>query len=237
MRASGNLVARCLDILENEITPGISTKDIDDICFDYMDANKADPAPPIQGFPGNVCTSVNHVVAHGIPSKKKLLKKGDIINVDISLRFDGWYGDASRMFIVGGETSVKAQKLVDDTKKAMMIGIAELGPDKPIANVGKAISKFADPLRYGVVRTLTGHGIGRTLHTDPTVFHYDSGIMQHVRLKPGMFLTVEPMLNVGKHDIRQLKDGWTLVTKDKSLSAQWEHTIAITDDGYEILSL
>ncbi len=236
MRNAGRLAAHILDQLYELIKPGISTLEINDFCHDLIIKNNAIPAPlNYKGFPKSICTSVNHVVCHGIPNEKKLLNIGDIINIDITVILDGWYGDTSRMF-VAGKTNKKNLDLLKTTYECLFIGIKEAKPGKTFGDIGYKIQKYAESKNYSVVRDFCGHGIGRQFHTPPSVLHYGS-IGEGPELKPGMFFTIEPMINLGDWKVKILNDGWTAVTKDKSLSAQFEHTIGITEDGNEIFTL
>jgi methionyl aminopeptidase len=237
MRMAGRLAADLLDMIGAHIVPGITTDEINQICHDYqVNVQNAVPAPlGYRGtYPKSICTSVNHVVCHGIPSDKRL-KQGDIINVDVTPKKDGWHGDSSRMFTVG-KVAPAAQRLVDITHEAMWIGIRQVRPGAHLGDIGAAIQQFVEGQHYSVVREYCGHGIGRGFHEDPQVLHYGQAGTGMV-LKAGMTFTVEPMVNAGKRFVRQLADGWTVVTKDHSLSAQWEHTILVTDTGYEVLTL
>jgi methionyl aminopeptidase len=236
MRTAGRLAAEVLEMVEPHVRTGISTEELDRICHDYIvNVQSAIPAPlNYRGFPKSICTSVNHQVCHGIPGPKRL-KSGDIINVDITVIKDGYHGDTSKMFIVG-ESSVRAKRLVTVTQEAMYRGIERVAPGVRLGVIGKAIQEFAEGQGYSVVREFCGHGIGREFHEDPQVLHYDDPGAQ-LELRSGMIFTIEPMINQGKRHVKILPDGWTAVTKDHSLSAQWEHTILVTDNGYEILTL
>jgi len=236
MRIAGRLAADVLDMITPYVVPGVTTDELNDRCHDYIvNVQKAIPAPlNYRGFPKSICTSVNHVVCHGIPSAKRL-KQGDIINIDVTVIKDGWHGDASRMFAVG-KVSPAAQRLIDVTREAMWIGIRMIRPGARLGDLGAAIQKFVEEQHYSVVREYCGHGIGRVFHEDPQVLHYgEPG--RGLELAPGMTFTVEPMVNAGKRHVRLLSDGWTVVTKDHSLSAQWEHTVLVTEAGYEVLTL
>jgi len=236
MRVAGRLAAEVLEMIEDYVKPGISTDDLDQICHDYIvNEQKAIPAPlNYRGFPKSICTSVNHQVCHGIPSEKKL-KKGDIINIDITVIKDGFHGDTSKMFYVG-EPKVQAKRLVEITREALFKGIELVKPGTYLGDIGHAIQTFVESNHYSVVREYCGHGIGRGFHEDPQVLHYGKA-GTGVQLQAGMCFTIEPMVNVGKRDVKMLGDNWTVVTRDRSLSAQWEHTILCTNDGYEILTL
>jgi methionyl aminopeptidase len=236
MREAGRLAAEVLDMIGPHVLPGVTTDELNTRCHNYIvDVQRAIPAPlNYRGFPKSICTSVNHVVCHGIPGEKRL-KHGDIINVDITVIKDGWHGDTSRMFAVG-KINPAAQRLIDITHEAMWIGIRNVRPGARLGDLGAAIQAFVEGEHLSVVREYCGHGIGRIFHEDPQVLHYgDAGT--GLELKAGMIFTVEPMVNVGKRHVRLLADGWTVVTKDRSLSAQWEHTVLVTDTGYEVLTL
>jgi len=236
MRIAGRLAADVLDMIEPHVQPGVTTDELDRICHHYITkVRQATPAPlNYRGFPRSICTSVNHQVCHGIPGNKRL-KKGDIVNIDITIIKDGWHGDTSKMFFVG-EPSVLARRLVTVTQDAMRIGIASVRPGATLGDVGHAIQRFVESHGYSVVREYCGHGIGRDFHEEPQVLHYGNP-GEGLVLREGMCFTIEPMVNAGKRFIKQLPDGWTVVTKDRSLSAQWEHTVAVTRDGCEILTL
>ncbi|MFP5350119.1 MAG: type I methionyl aminopeptidase [Gammaproteobacteria bacterium] len=236
MRVAGRLAAEVLRMIEPHIKPGVTTGELDRICHDYIvNEQKAIPAPlNYKGFPKSICTSVNHQVCHGIPGDKKL-KKGDIINVDITVIKDGYHGDTSRMFFVD-EPSIQARRLVQVTKECLLKGIEQIRPGARLGDIGHAIQTHAERHNYSVVREYCGHGIGREFHEDPQVLHYGRP-GTGVELRPGMIFTVEPMINAGAAAVRLLPDNWTVVTRDHSLSAQWEHTVLVTDSGYEILTL
>lgn len=243
MRLACRLASEVLDYLTPLIRPGITTGEIDRLAADYMKQQGTVSAtigyqpngyPP---FPGHLCTSLNHVVCHGIPGDK-VLKKGDILNVDVTVIKDGWYGDNSRMFLIGGEAacSVAARRLCQVTYEAMWKGIEMVRPGARLGDIGHAIQTFAEANGYTVVREFCGHGIGQRFHEEPQVLHYGRpGTMEEI--KPGMIFTIEPMINAGKRDIKEMGDGWTIVTRDRSLSAQWEHTVLVTPTGYEVLTL
>jgi methionyl aminopeptidase len=236
MRAAGKLAAEVLDYITPMVKPGITTEALDQLCHSYIVEHGAVPAPlNYRGFPKSICTSINHVVCHGIPGDRRLMD-GDIVNVDVTVILNGWYGDTSRTYLVGDKVSLKARRLVDITYDAMMLGIAIVKPGIRLGAIGHAIQSFAEAQRCSVVRDFCGHGIGRVFHAAPSVLHYgqpnDGPILQ-----TGMFFTIEPMINAGRYEVKVLADGWTAVTKDKSLSAQFEHTVAVTDDGYEIFTL
>lgn len=235
MRVAGKLASEVLEMIGPHVTPGVSTLELDRICHEYIvNEQQAIPAPlNYRGFPKSICTSVNHQVCHGIPSDR-ILKSGDILNIDITVIKDEFHGDTSKMFLLG-KAPVIAQRLVDLTYEALKIGIEEVRPGAKLGNIGHKIQTFAEKNRCTVVREYCGHGIGRTFHEDPQVLHYgkpDTGL----ELKPGMTFTIEPMINAGKRNVRLLPDGWTVVTKDHSLSAQWEHTILVTEDSYDVLT-
>ena len=235
LRHAGKISAQCLDFITNKIKPGISTKEIDDLCVDFLKKNNAASAPLYyRGFPKSVCTSVNHVVCHGIPSEKTL-KDGDIVNVDVTSFIDGFHGDTSRTFCVGN-VSVKAKKLVETTKEALDRSIKILKPGVHLGDIGNNIQNYVEDKGYSVVRDFCGHGVGREFHEEPNILHYGkSGTGP--KIEEGMVFTIEPMINAGKYETKLLNDGWTAVTKDKSLSAQFEHTVGITNNGYEIFTL
>ncbi len=234
-KLAGSIASGALDEVNNIIKPGISTLEIDKLCYEFINDHKAYSAPLYyRGYPKTCCTSANHVVCHGIPSEK-ILNDGDIINVDVTAVKDEWHGDTSRMFVIG-ECSVKAKKLIKTTYDAMMKAIKIIKAGAKIGNIGHTIQKNVEAEGFSVVRDFCGHGIGKKFHQSPNVLHYgekDSG----QELKDGMIFTVEPMINSGKFETKTLKDGWTAVTKDKSLSAQFEHTIGVTKEGYEIFTL
>ena len=236
MRVAGRLAADVLDMIGEYVKPGVSTDELDRICHRYItEEQDAIPAPlNYRGFPKSICTSVNHVVCHGIPGTR-VLKSGDVVNIDVTVIKDGFHGDTSRMFFVG-KPNIQAQRLSAAAFDGMWLGIKELAPGKHLGDVGEAIQKFVEKQRFSVVREYCGHGIGRQFHEDPQVLHYgERGT--GLELKAGMTLTVEPMVNAGKRHVRLLPDGWTVVTKDHKLSAQWEHTVLITETGYEVLTL
>ena len=236
MRVAGRLAAEVLEMLVPHVKPGVSTEEIDQLAYRHIvDVQGAVPANVgYKGFPKTVCTSVNHVICHGIPSPGKVLKDGDIVNIDVTVIKDGWHGDTSRMYCVG-TPSVLARRLVDTTLEAMLRGIGQVRPGATLGDIGHAIQQHAEAAGFSVVREYCGHGIGRIYHEDPQVLHYGQP-GAGLKLQKGMTFTVEPMINAGRPHTRLLPDGWTVVTKDHSLSAQWEHTIAVTDDGYEILT-
>ena len=223
-------------MIEPHIQPGVTTDELDQICHEYITKQqKAIPAPlNYRGFPKSICTSVNHQVCHGIPSKKKL-KNGDIVNIDITNIIDGFHGDTSKMFIVG-EGSILARRLIKVTNEALWIGIRKVKPGAYLGDIGHAIQKFVESHNYSIVQEYCGHGIGRGFHEEPQVLHYGKP-GTGVQLLAGMCFTIEPMVNAGKRQVKMLPDGWTVVTKDRSLSAQWEHTILVTDTGFDVLTL
>ncbi|MEO8804041.1 MAG: type I methionyl aminopeptidase [Rudaea sp.] len=236
MRVAGRLAAEVLEIVAAHVKAGVSTEELDRICFEHIvNVQKAIPANVgYKGFPKTVCTSVNNVICHGIPSHHKTLKDGDIVNIDVTVIKDGWHGDTSRMYMVG-EPSVLAKRLCAVTFEAMMKGIEQVRPGATLGDIGHAIQQHVEAQHFSVVREYCGHGIGTIYHEDPQVLHYGHRNVG-LRLEKGMTFTIEPMVNAGKAQTRLLPDGWTVVTKDHSLSAQWEHTLAVTDDGFEILT-
>lgn len=235
MRKAGRLTAEALDLVVEHVKPGMPTQMIDKLIFEFALDNGAYSADlGYRGYRKSICTSVNHVVCHGIPNEKPL-REGDIVNIDITLILDGWCGDASRMYYVG-EVSRKAERLCEVTYEALMRGIEAVKPGANTNDIGRAIQTFAEAERCSVVRDFCGHGIGQLMHTAPTILHYVEPNYQ-VDLQPGMMFTIEPMLNSGKPDVKVLSDGWTAVTKDRSLSAQFEHTMGVTDTGVEVFTL
>ena len=234
-KIAGSIASGALDEVNKIIEPGVSTLEIDKLCYEYINDHKAYSAPLFyRGYPKSCCTSANHIVCHGIPSKK-ILNNGDIINVDVTAIKDGWHGDTSRMYVVG-ECSVKAKKLIKTTYEAMMKAINIIKADIKIGNIGYTIQSIVEAEGFSVVRDFCGHGIGKQFHESPNILHYGEKNTGQ-ELKSGMIFTVEPMINIGKFETKTLNDGWTAVTKDKSLSAQFEHTIGVTKDGYEIFTL
>jgi methionyl aminopeptidase len=236
MRVAGRLAAEVLEVVKLHVKPGVTTEELDDVCREHiLKVQQAIPANVgYKGFPKTICTSVNHVICHGIPSHSKILKDGDIVNIDVTVIKDGWHGDTSRMYYVG-KPDVRAQRLCTVTFEAMMLGIEQVHPGATLGDIGYAIQRHVEGNGFSVVREYCGHGIGTVYHEDPQVLHYGqrgSGL----QLREGMTFTIEPMVNAGKPQTRLLPDGWTVVTKDHSLSAQWEHTIAVTDKGFEILT-
>jgi len=236
MRVAGQLAADVLEMLEPHVVPGVTTNELDRICHDFIvNVQNAIPAPlNYKGFPKSICTSVNQQICHGIPNDKKL-KPGDIVNVDITVIKDNYHGDTSKMFCVG-DVSPFAKRLVKVTQEAMYRGIGQVKPGARLGDIGHAIQKHAESNRYSVVREFCGHGIGKKFHEEPQVLHYGKTGTGEV-LDAGMIITIEPMINLGKRHVKVLADGWTAVTKDHSLSAQWEHTVLVTPGGYEILTL
>jgi len=233
-RVAGSIAAGALDEVAKIIKPGITTGQIDRLCYNFINDNKAYSAPLFyRGFPKSCCTSTNHVVCHGIPSDK-VLKEGDIVNVDVTSYKDGWHGDTSRMFEIG-EVSIKAKRLIKTTYEAMMMAVKMLKENIQLGDIGSTIQKHAESHGFSVVQDFCGHGIGQTFHKEPNILHYGKKGTGE-RIKAGMIFTIEPMINLGKYETKMLNDGWTAVTKDKSLSAQFEHTIGITKDGYEIFT-
>jgi len=236
MRIAGLLAAEVLDLIEPLVQPGVTTEELDHVCHDHIvNVQQAIPATlNYKGFPKSICTSINQQICHGIPSDKKL-KKGDIVNIDVTVIKDGWYGDTSRMYFVG-EPSPSAKRLCDVTYECMLKGIEMVRPGATFGDIGHAIQTHAESSHYSVVREYCGHGIGSTFHQDPQVLHYGSAGSGEV-LKAGMTFTIEPMVNQGKRHPKLLSDGWTVVTRDRSLSAQWEHTVLVTESGFELLTL
>ena len=235
MRAAGKLAAQTLDMVAAHVRPGVATGELDRLCHDFILAAGAVPAPlNYRGFPKSICTSINHVVCHGIPGEKRLLE-GDIVNIDVTVILDGWHGDTSRMY-VAGTPSTRAKNLLDVTYAALMKGVAAVRPGATLGDVGHAIQTFVEANRFSVVRDFCGHGIGRTFHAAPNVLHFGrrgEGPM----LRPGMFFTIEPMVNAGRPEVKVLDDGWTAVTRDRSLSAQFEHMVGVTEDGCEVFTI
>jgi len=236
MRVAGRLAAEVLRMIQPHVEPGITTGELDRICHDYIvDVQQAIPAPlNYRGYPRSICTSVNHQVCHGIPGEKRL-KKGDIVNLDITVIKDGYHGDTSKMFFIG-EPSIQARRLVQITHECMLKGIAVVRPGAHLGDIGHAIQTHAEQHHFSVVREYCGHGIGREFHEDPQVLHYGTP-GTGIELVPGMIFTIEPMINAGRKEVKLLPDNWTVVTRDHSLSAQWEHTILVTQSGHEILTL
>ena len=236
MRVAGKLAGEVLKMIREYVRVGVTTGELDEICHDYITGDQqAIPAPlNYRGFPKSICTSVNQVVCHGIPGDRKL-KNGDILNIDVTVIKDGWHGDTSKMFMIG-ETTVRARQLCEIAHKSMVTGIEMVKPGMRLGDIGHAIQRYAEGQGCSVVREYCGHGIGKVFHEDPQVLHFGSR-STGLELKAGMTLTVEPMVNAGKPGVKLLPDGWTVVTKDHSLSAQWEHTVLITESGHEVLTL
>ena len=241
MRVAGKLAAEVLDFITPHVQPGVTTEEIDRLCHDYM-VNVQDTvpaplnyAPPGHApYPKSICTSINNQICHGIPSDR-VLKKGDVVNIDITVIKEGYHGDTSRMFYVG-EPSIQAKRLCEITYQSMWKGIREVRPGAKLGDIGFSIQQFAESHGFSIVREFCGHGIGKVFHEEPQVLHYGKK-GTGLELKEGMTFTIEPMVNAGEKDIRMMPDGWTVVTKDRSLSAQWEHTILVTKDGYEVLTV
>ncbi len=235
MRRAGRLAAETLDYITPFVVPGVTTEKLNDLCHDFITLNGAIAAPlNYRGFPKSICTSINHVVCHGIPGDRKLID-GDVVNIDVTVILDGWFGDSSRMYPVG-KMSVKARRLIDVTYEAMMRGIEVVKPGATVGDIGHAIQSFAEAQRFSVVRDFCGHGLGRVFHDTPSILHFGRPGEGPV-LREGMFFTIEPMINAGGYGVKVLSDGWTAVTKDKSLSAQFEHSLGVTATGYEIFTL
>ncbi|MBI3140999.1 MAG: type I methionyl aminopeptidase [Rhodocyclales bacterium] len=242
MRVAGRLAAEVLDFIEPHVRPGVTTAELDRLCHDYMvNVQGTVPAPlhyappGYSPYPKSICTSVNHQVCHGVPGEKRL-KRGDIVNLDITVIKDDWHGDTSRMFLVGGEASILARRLCAVTYECLWLGIAQVRPGARLGDIGHAIQSHAESSGFSVVREFCGHGIGTRFHEEPQVLHYGKP-GTGIELRAGMTFTIEPMINAGRAAISELPDGWTIVTKDRSLSAQWEHTVLVTDTGYEVLTL
>jgi len=235
MRRAGRLAAATLDFITPHVVPGVRTDELDRLCEEFIRDHGAVPAPlGYKGYPKATCISINHVVCHGIPGEKRL-QDGDIANIDVTVILDGWYGDTSRMFMCGN-VPIKARKLVEVTYDAMMRGIAAVKPGATLGDIGWAIQSYAEAHRFSVVRDFCGHGLGRVFHDAPSILHFGQPGRGEV-LREGMFFTIEPMINAGRYDVKVLSDGWTAVTRDKSLSAQFEHSIGVTKDGCEIFTL
>jgi methionyl aminopeptidase len=236
MRLAGRLAAAVLEMIEDYVVPGVSTEELDRRCHDFIvKEQRAIPAPlNYRGFPRSICTSVNHQVCHGIPSDKRL-KKGDILNIDITVIKDGYHGDTSKMFFIG-DPSILARRLVKVTQEALRLGLAEVRPGATLGDIGHVIQSHVESHRFSVVEEYCGHGIGRDFHEEPQVLHYGRR-GEGMVLRQGMCFTIEPMVNAGKRYIKLLPDGWTVVTKDRALSAQWEHTVLVTPEGHEVLTL
>ncbi|MAC67212.1 MAG: type I methionyl aminopeptidase [Proteobacteria bacterium] len=241
MRVAGRLASEVLDFITPYVKAGVTTEKLDQLCHDYMIEQQGtipaplNYAPPgYKPFPKSICTSVNHQICHGIPGQK-LLKNGDILNIDITVIKNGFHGDTSRMFFVG-KPSIAAKRLVEITHQAMWKGINQVKPGARLGDIGSAIQVFAESHNYSIVREFCGHGIGKKFHESPQVLHYGTSNTGE-KLKAGMTFTIEPMINLGKKDVKEMPDGWTIVTKDRSLSAQWEHTILVTEESYEVLTI
>ncbi len=236
MRVAGRLAASVLEMIEPHVRPGVTTDELNTICHRYIvEELEAIPAPlNYNGFPKSICTSVNHVVCHGIPGDKRL-RKGDALNIDITVIKDGFHGDTSRMFLVG-DGSIQARRLSEVARESLFVGIEQVRPGVTLGDIGHAIQSYVEARGFSVVREYCGHGIGQVFHEEPQVLHYgEPGT--GLTLEPGMCFTIEPMVNAGKRHVKLLADDWTVVTKDHSLSAQWEHTLLVTDEGAEILTL
>jgi len=235
MRVAGRLAAEVLDMIGEHVKPGVTTEELDRLCFEHItQVQKSIPANVnYRGFPKTICSSVNHVVCHGIPNEKPL-KSGDIVNIDVTVIRDGFHGDTSRMYYVG-KPALPAQRLADTCWEAMWRGIEQVRPGARLGDIGHAIQTFVEERNFSVVREYCGHGIGKVYHDEPQVLHYGRP-GEGLKLEAGMVFTIEPMLNAGKPDTRQMPDGWTVVTRDRSLSAQWEHMVAVTPEGYEVLT-
>jgi len=234
MRRAGRFAAEALDLLTEYVRPGTTTEALDSLVFDFAIAHDAYPAPlDYRGYRKSICTSINHVVCHGIPERRPL-REGEIVNVDVTLIHDGWHGDSSRMYLVG-EVPRRAQRLVKVTYEALMRGIAAVRPGATTGDIGAAIQEYAEAERCSVVRDFCGHGLGRLFHDEPNILHYGKR-GEGIPLKPGMFFTIEPMINLGRPHVKILSDGWTAVTRDRSLSAQFEHSIGVTETGYEVFT-
>jgi len=235
MRAAGRLAAEALDMIAPHVRPGVSTLQLDKICHDFILEHGAVPAPlGYRGYPKSVCTSINHVVCHGIPADRKL-DNGDVLNIDVTVILNGWHGDSSRMYIAG-TASTRAKNLIEVTYEAMMRGIAVVKPGATFGDIGHAIQIYVERHRFSVVRDFCGHGIGRQFHEPPNVLHFGRPGEGAV-LRPGMFFTIEPMVNAGRPEVKILEDGWTAVTRDRSLSAQFEHMLGVTETGCEVFTI
>jgi methionyl aminopeptidase len=234
MRRAGRLAAEALDLLTEHVRPGTTTEALDTLVFDFAMAHDAYPAPlDYRGYRKSICTSINHVVCHGIPERRPL-REGEILNIDVTLILDGWHGDSSRMFLVG-EVPRRAERLVEVTYEALMRGIAAVRPGATTGDIGATIQEYAEAERCSVVRDFCGHGLGRLFHDEPNILHYGRR-GEGIPLKPGMFFTIEPMINLGRPHVKILSDGWTAVTRDRSLSAQFEHSIGVTETGCEVFT-
>jgi len=237
MRKAGKLAAEVLDYITDYVKAGVSTEYLDDLCDKFIRDHGAIPAPlGYNGYPKSTCISMNHEICHGIPDSKTILADGDILNIDVTVILDGWYGDTSRMYTVG-KISVRAEKLIDYTYESMMRAIDLIKPGIKLYELGREIEKVVKPMNFSVVREFCGHGLGREFHTNPMVLHYESRAHNNITLQEGMLFTVEPMINAGKPESKILSNDWTAVTKDRSLSAQFEHSLGVTKDGVEIFTL
>lgn len=237
MRKAGRITAECLDMITEHVAPGITTERLDSLCHEFLLLKGATPAPlGYRGYPRSICTSVNHVVCHGIPCPRPL-REGDILNIDVTAKYQGWHGDSSRMFHVG-KISLRARKLIEITYDALEKAIEKVRPGANFGDIGKSIQPFAERRGFSVVRDFCGHGIGMGFHEPPEVVHFQRTFIpdKQTEMKPGMFFTIEPMINAGKSAVTLQKDGWTVVTKDRCLSAQFEHTVAVTQDGCEVFT-
>ena len=234
IKIAGSLAAKTLDEVTSYVKPGVSTEKLDNVCYEFIKDNGGNSAPLFyRGFPKSCCTSVNHVICHGIPSSK-ILNEGDIVNIDVTAIVEGWHGDTSRMYPVG-ETSVKSKNLIAATYTSMMNAISIVKSGLPLVNIGETFQTYVEKKGFSVVRDFCGHGIGKIFHKPPNILHYGKK-GEGIKLKEGMIFTIEPMINEGRYETKMLKDGWTAVTRDKSLSAQFEHTIGVTDNGFEIFT-
>ena len=234
MARAGRLAAECLDMIGPYVKPGIKTDSLNNLCHEFIVDHGAYPSPlNYRGYPKSVCISVNHVVCHGIPGDR-VLKDGDIMNIDVTVTLDGWYGDSSRMYFAG-KPKLKARRLCNITYEAMMRGISVVKPGATLGDIGHAIQSYAEGERCSVVRDFCGHGLGRVFHDAPNILHYGA-LGKGIKLREGMFFTIEPMINLGTWEVKMLNDGWTAVTRDKSLSAQFEHSLGVTSDGYQIFT-
>ena len=235
MRRAGKLASQTLDFITPYVKAGVTTDELNTLCHNFIIEHKAIPAPlNYRGFPKSICTSINHVVCHGIPGDKKLIT-GDIINIDVTVIVDGWHGDTSRMFSIG-KIGLRAEKLIEATYEGMMRGIDVVKPGATLGDIGHAIQSFVEKKGFSVVRDFCGHGVGKIFHSAPNVVHYGKP-GEGIVLREGMFFTIEPMINAGKYQIKILEDGWTAVTRDRSLSAQYEHTLGVTATGHEIFTI
>ena len=234
MRAAGRLAAETLDMIVPHVRTGVTTAHLDQLCHEFILAHGATPAPlNYRGYPKSICTSINHVVCHGIPGDRRLVE-GDVLNIDVTVVLDGWHGDSSRMY-AAGQPSTKAARLMDVTYDSLMRGVAAVKPGATLGDVGHVIQAFVEGHRFSVVRDFCGHGIGRRFHEAPNVLHFGKPGEGPV-LRPGMFFTIEPMVNAGRPEVKVLEDGWTAVTRDRTLSAQFEHMVGVTDDGCEVFT-